>query len=368
MQSYFGYITLSRPYYRCGADHQGHWPWDAKLGLGKHRVTPAAEEAIALAGLLTSFGRASRETLQKLTGLQVSESTVQRITEDVGEELAELQEAKQTLGPDEAWSWQHDADGHTCGYASADFVSVPQQGPHGAKAESKMAAVALVYNPQSQHDTPLARDEHKSRYLSGFYTLDELGLQLRRQVAQVGWDELQQQLFISDAGNGLEDFARKNFPLAECMVDFYHASEHAANLARAMYPHDAERQESQTQSWCHTLKHAGGSTVLELLEQLDTSSWSDDRREVARIELGYFRNHQHKMDYERYRAHGWQIGSGAVESSCKRVVTQRLKGAGMRWGVRGSNNMCHLHALLLSEPSQWNYFWSNHRRNKHLLL
>jgi hypothetical protein len=368
VQSFFGFITLNRPYYRCAPDHASQWPWDRKLGLGKHRVTPAAEEAIALAGLLTSFGRASQVTLQKLTGLKVSESTVQRITEDVGEELAELQAAKQTFGPAEAWSWQHDAEHHTCGYASVDFVSVPQQGPQGAKAESKMAAVALIYNPQSKHDEPLARNAHKTRYLSGFYQLDALGLELRRQAGQVGWDDLQQQLFISDAGAGLEDFARKNFPLAECMVDFYHASEHVASLSRAMHPGDATKQQSQTQSWCHTLKHAGGATLLELIEQLDTSDWNSERRETYRLELGYFRNHHHKMDYERFRSHGWQIGSGAVESTCKRVVTQRLKGAGMRWSVRGSNTMCHLQALLLSESNQWNYFWADHRQNPHLLL
>lgn len=32
----------------------------------------------------------------------------------------------------------------------------------------------------------------------------------------------------------------------------------------------------------------------------------------------------------RYRANGWQIGSGPVESACKTVVANRLKGGGMR--------------------------------------
>ena len=72
------------------------------------------------------------------------------------------------------------------------------------------------------------------------------------------------------------------------------------------------------------------------------------------------------MDYPRYLAHGWQIGSGAVESSCKRVVTQRLKGAGMRWSERGSNAMCYLNALHLSQATQWNGFWARHPQNFHL--
>ena len=48
-------------------------------------------------------------------------------------------------------------------------------------------------------------------------------------------------------------------------------------------------------------------------------------------------------------AKGWPIGSGPVESACKTVIGQRMKGAGMRWGEQGSDGVCHLRALFLSE-------------------
>ena len=75
-----------------------------------------------------------------------------------------------------------------------------------------MAYVGLLYNPRSKHDER-AVAPHCVRYLAGFYELDELGLQLRRQAAQVGWDQAEQQIALSDGGNGLEEFFRKNFPL-----------------------------------------------------------------------------------------------------------------------------------------------------------
>ena len=43
------------------------------------------------------------------------------------------------------------------------------------------------------------------------------------------------------------------------------------------------------------------------------------------MELGYFHNHEHKMDYPRYVTNGWQVGSGPVEPARIRAVTQRLK-------------------------------------------
>lgn len=363
----FGDLCVTSPYYHCRSCHVGHKPWEDQLRLGNRRVTAAAAEAISLAGLLTSFGRAQRHTLQKLTGIRISESTVQRVTEDAGTALAQRQATKETFGPSESWDWQHDARGKTCGYVSLDHVSVPQQGPQGAKAEGRMAAVALVYNPQSKHDAKkLPRELEQVRYLAGFYELSALGLELRRQAAQVGWDDLDQQLGISDGGNGLEDFQRVNFPLAERMLDFYHASEHVGSLAQAAHPSDPAQATAHTAKWCHVLKHEGGSTLRGIFEQLDTTNWSAASVETQRGELQYFRNHESRMDYPRYLANGWQIGSGPVESSCKRVVTQRLKGAGMRWGLRGSNAMCHLHALLLSQTTQWTGFWTRHPEPFHL--
>ena len=73
---------------------------------------------------------------------------------------------------------------------------------------------------------------------------------------------------------------------------------------------------------------------------------------------GYFANQVHRMDYPAYRAKGWCIGSGVVESACKRVVGQRLKGGGMRWGEDGADALCHLRALYLSDKGQWDAFWN----------
>ena len=65
------------------------------------------------------------------------------------------------------------------------------------------------------------------------------------------------------------------------------------------------------------------------------------------------------MDYPRYQAQGWLIGSGHVEAGCKVVVGQRLKGSGMRWSAAGADAVCHLRALFKSEPGQWEAFYNS---------
>ncbi len=64
------------------------------------------------------------------------------------------------------------------------------------------------------------------------------------------------------------------------------------------------------------------------------------------------------MDYPSYRAKGWQIGSGPVESACKSVVGTRMKQAGMRWGTDGADEVSHVRALFRGEIGQWDAFWS----------
>lgn len=357
--SLLGFIRLKRCYYHCGACQTGHVPWDRQLGLTTRSLTPACAEVTSIAGLQVSFAQAAEVTLQKMCGLRLSESTVERVTESAGDRLANLLRDKVTFGPANAWPWQVDASGHRCAYVSVDATGVRQQGENAGPAEGRMAYVGMVYNPRSTHDRRKP-PPHQVRYLAGFYELDQLGLELRRQAAQVGWDQAEQQIALSDGGNGLEEFFRKNFPLAECILDFWHASEHLTELGLALYPNDEAQRTATVDRWCHRLKHEGGAAMLAELERLDVSGYSAVARQAYSDHTRYFRNHHHRMDYPRYLANGWQIGSGPVESACKTVVGYRLKGSGMRWGEPGSDAVCHLRALYLSERSQWDALWQDH--------
>jgi hypothetical protein len=198
--SLLGEVRLSRTYYYCSACSLNQLPWDRKVGLTKRRITPGAAELATMAGTLASFPLAVERALPRMSGLRLSESTVQRVTEDAGQRLGEKLAAKETFGPDESWQWQRDADGHRCAYLSVDHTGVPQQAADGGKAEGRMAAVAMVFNARSEFEKQPSKDPHQVRYLAGFHDLDELGLQWRRQAAQVGWDQAERQLALTDGG------------------------------------------------------------------------------------------------------------------------------------------------------------------------
>jgi len=359
IDSLLGPLQLTRHYYHCRACRHGLVPRDGGLGLNASHLTPAASEVVSIAGVQTSFAQSAEITLRKMCGLRLSESTVERTTEAAGQRLAKLQREKVTFGEQRPWTWQRDARGRRCAYVSLDATGVRQQGENGAKADGRMAYVGMIYNPRSKHDEQQP-EPHQVRYLAGFYPLNELGSQLRRQAAQVGWDEAEQQIALSDGGSGLEEFFRQNFPRAERILDFWHASEYLTELGAALYPQEEPRRQQQVAAWCHQLKHEGGLSIVRALMHFDLTASSAAAREAHGNCLRYFQNHQHRMDYPRYLANGWQIGSGPVESACKTVVSNRLKGSGMRWGSDGSDAVCHLRALYLSQPGQWENFWKNY--------
>lgn len=318
-------------------------------------LSAAAEEAVSLAGLLTSFAEAAAKVLPRLAGLRLAESTAQRATEAAGARLAGHRGAGRTLGPAADWPWHADATGRTCGYVSVDLTGVGQQGPGGAAADGRMVFVGQVFNPAPPGR---AGPAGAARVLAGLGPLPGWGEQLRRQAAHVGLERAERWIGLTDGGAGLEELLRSNFNRADLVLilDFYHAAEHLNDLAKAWQPGEGARELAG--QWCHQLKHEGGAALLATLEGLPLRGRGAAARERHRAVTGYVRNNVHRMDYPTYRANGWLIGSGHIEAACKAVVGQRLKGNGMRWGEDGANEVAHLRALFKSDPGQWEAFWA----------
>ena len=352
-----GAVGYERAYYHCPHCHHGHLPTDEEFGL-ESKSTPGAREVIALVGATEAFDEGAHLTLARMTGLTLSASTVQRVTEAVGEEVAARVAAGETFGPDSPWEWPRDAAGKSTAYVGLDLISVRQQGPHGERAEGRMPAIALVFRDNAQS----TKHSHRgARYVCGLHDLATIGQQLRRECLAVGVPSADQVVALTDGGSGFEECLITALAgvakSIDFVLDFWHASEHLQEFGNVFVRDEAERK-VQVAAWCHTLKHEGGRAVLDQLEALDLTAATPVIIEAHRLLTGYLRNNLHRTDYPKYVANGWQIGSGRVESACKSVVACRLKGPGMRWREPGTNAMCHLRALFKSEPSAWNHFWS----------
>jgi hypothetical protein len=267
------------------------------------------------------------------------------------------QEKGLLLGDGRRYEWNCDTQGVRCAYISLDLTGILMQGEGASKVDGRMVTVGMLYNPQprQQEEEALSKPCDGVRYFAGLYDLEELGLQMRRQAGQIGMNDAEQWIALTDGGAGLEHFVDVYFPRAEKILDFHHAAEHLSAFAKRFRP---ARSEPLLEAWCHSLKHAGGQQVIRMLERLSRRHMATEVQEDYDRLLNYMRSNVHRMDYPRYLQRGWQIASGAIESACKRVVNQRLCMGGMRWGEEGSDAVAHLRALYQSDADQWDAFWA----------
>jgi hypothetical protein len=357
--SLVGPVRYHRAYYLCRRCGQGSFPFDQQAGLTTRNLTPALERVATLAGTVADSFEKGADLLQEMAGVRLGESTVERTTEDAGERLADAVRAGRTFGPKELWPWHKDYEGRRCAYVELDATGVRQQGPGGQAAEGRMAYVGMVCNPRPEWPWPDEKPQPmQARYLAGLYPLVEIAALLRKPAGQVGMDQADRWLGLTDGGNGLEDRLQENFPRVEGIIlDFYHPADKLTGLARLLHPQQESRAEEQARQWCRLLKEEGGALLAAVLREED---WPHRTglNEAAHDLIGYLERNAHRMEYPEYLAKGWCIGSGAVESACKTVVGQRLKLAGMRWGEDGADALCHLRALYRSEKGQWEAFWN----------
>lgn len=362
--SLVGTLRYHRAYYLCRCCGKGLFPFDRQAGLTTRDLTPALERVASLAGAVADSFEKGADLLEEIGGVRVSESTVERTTEDAGHRLAEAVSAGSTWGPKVDWPWHKDYDGKQCAYVEIDATGVRQQGEGGGTADGRMAYVGMVCNPSPEWLWPDEKAQPmQARYLSGLYALDHFGPLLRTPAGQVGMDRAERWIGLSDGGSGLEDRLRENFPRVEVIIlDFFHPAEKLTGLSRLLHPQDECRAEDQAGQWRQLLKDEGGAVLAAVLSEWEWPRRPGLREAVDEL-IGYLHRQAHRMDYPEYRARGWCIGSGAIESACKTVVGQRLKLAGMRWGEDGAHAVCHLRALYRSEKGQWDAFWNREDSN-----
>lgn len=141
----------------------------------------------------------------------------------------------------------------------------------------------------------------------------------------------------ADGAAWIWNVAEDCFPESMQIVDWYHATQHLAQAALALYPND----EKQRQRW---YKQRQNDLFQGSIHKITTPLEQAGFPELAL----YFHTHQRRMQYQDFREEGYPIGSGTVESGVKQFKT-RLTGSGMRWSRPAAERMLALRAAILSD-------------------
>jgi hypothetical protein len=342
-----GTVTLRPPWYHCRRCRQGWSVVDTVLAVPARAQLSAGllEWGLELAARLPY--REAVAQLGSLTGIDLGAETLRRHALRVGLRLADRDaEAAQTVARTrEAVGPTDPAPGVLV--TEADGVMVRyRDGWHevkvgvvaGWEADALVAPSYLAARTSPEQFGALLVAEHARR--GGLEIVGWHGAVTGRGLAR-----LRPTLVLGDGAPWIWALADEHLAERIEVVDFYHAAEHLAVVARACLgegPPAATWAADQRA----VLITQGVAPVLTALASLLPST--PEAREARRLARGYFTRNAERMDYPLLRTDGLPLGSGAVESAAAHVVQQRLKCPGMRWSPHGARAILTLRARLRS--------------------
>lgn len=335
---------------------RGFFPLDEELALPPgSSLTPRQQEHLVHLSSWMPFERAA-QMMQCLLGVQVSEATTRRKTEQAGALAQAVQTAQaQAKGEDRAPSTKG------ARYAvSADGAYVPLV--KGQWAEVRTLAIGEVEQAKTGNSQQEAHVRHLSYFsrMTDAATFAELAeAEMRRRAVSCA----QELCAVTDGADWLQGFLDLHCPTALRILDFPHAVEHLNLLIQALQHAGMQLPGDLLGRVCHRLKHHGPRLLMRLLSRLPAHLL---QQEGVREHVGYLQKREALMRYPSYRKLGWPIGSGMVESANKVVVEARLKGAGMHWQPRHVNPMLALRNAVCNERWQacWQEIGTEHSRQR----
>jgi hypothetical protein len=173
-----------------------------------------------------------------------------------------------------------------------------------------------------------------------------------------GADHIRQLTVIGDGAAWIWGIATAKFPEATQIVDLYHAREHLHALSRSLEFMLLDRRDEWLAARLEDLSSGYIDGIEAAVRAYPVEGVKKDEVEK---ELGYFLNNAPRMRYHWFRSRGLFVGSGVVEASCKTIVGQRLKQAGMHWTAAGADAIIALRCREAS--SRWEAV-CNHRHNQ----
>ncbi len=346
-----GELPVSRRRYHCPRCGYECYPADALLWCGRHRITkPLAQRACQLA--LTEHFPRLPALLEAQHGVTLSHDTLMELVHDVGgqlerwrlAEVAQKRTRRSPITPEIRPAGM---------YVMLDGIMycTNQTEPHPDEPGRRR----LIWQ-QMKVGTVAWQDErgrwHK-RMTWGRESPQEFGAALLRLARRCGYDQAQEKIFSADGADWCWEVQATFFADAVPIVDWYHVSEHVWTAARAVAVPDAKTWAREALA---QLADGGGAALVTWLLAQQKARRGQAREALDDL-LKYLRPRTPRMNYPAYRARGWQIGTGLIESTCNQLVGQRLKGPGMHWTEAGALALTALRATDFN--GEWKSNWNN---------
>lgn len=321
---------------------------------------------VSASNLAGSFEKGSR-LLRELAGIVLGPRGVHRVSQKVGKALwTQREQSRERFLQGKPLAAPPNPPELLVISADGGRVQTRDKDPGARWKENK---VGVLYRAVSRPEPP-GNDYEGPRPLVRTYTAtmndwESMGDYLSQEAAQRGYDQARQKVFIGDGAQAIKSLWQRCFVDATFILDWTHAVEHLHACAVAAFGNTDQAHdwyEHQKESLWHGKTHLVLRAIAKQSKRLGkprkNSSEQDPRLVLARNHT-YFRENESHMNYSHYRANGWPIGSGIVESTIKQLGKQ-VKGTEKHWSLTGVEAILLLMISLLAEDSRWDSFWKSH--------
>jgi hypothetical protein len=202
-----------------------------------------------------------------------------------------------------------------------------------------------TYIPGDGGETPDARKPEAlvTTYIATARDAQAFGPMARVEAERRGLRQAEVVIGLGDGGNWIDPLLEREFALQARIIDWFHASEHIWDCAKAVFGADTP----QASVW--------GERTEALLWD---GRVAQHPRRLLHQNVGYFTKHKKHMKYPEYRRKGWPIGSGVTEAAVKQC-NKRVKGTEQFWNDYGIEAILMLRTAWMSQDQRWERHWAN---------
>lgn len=339
-----GPLTITRPYYLCPSCHHGFAPTDQQLGWCPGGRSAALDELLALLGATQESFAQAASVLERLSLVHLAPNTLRSATHALGDTLTQYDQHH--VADLQAYSLPshptHPPSDTVEALVPPLCISLDGVLAHLRPEGWKELCVGAVYEvipcrPSKHRRADAVRATTLSYVAELGQEREAFGWQLYAEAMRRG-AATRELVVIGDGAAWLWSLADLHFPEATRILDWFHATEYVWGAAKVLWGEAEGKRTRWAERQLRALWKGRVGAVIGELERHGTAG------KAVREAATYFTNQQDKMDYPRYRARGLPIGSGAIESGCKQMVSGRLKGAGMRWEAQGAQGVVKIRA------------------------
>lgn len=380
VRSRVGAVSYDRPYGTCDHCRLSGAPMDWELGVEDVAVSVGLLERVCHGAVVGRSFEDAEEILKVQGGVDLSAKRIRVLAEREGRRLGE--ERRQRVRGYRSGEAQGVVEGPGLLVVCADGGRV-QTRQKEADERWKEDKIGVVYDAVAGPAVGrVEAGKYKGAkakvktYVATMTSWEEFGWMLREEAQGRGYEGAREKVFVADGARTIRELQKFHFPEATFVLDWVHATQHVADCAKAAFGEGTEAGNRWYLAHRQMLWEGDIETLIRDVEALSAQAGlpregdpeGSPRKVLSQNATSYFPNNREAMDYPRFRAKGWPIGSGVAEGAVKQFGL-RMKGSEKFWnglekaptdnegGRTGAEEMLALCALYHCEDDRWRNYW-----------